>query len=229
MVYQTKSPYICNMPKIHKILQYISEGEHQQQDFKFEISDSKKIARSLAAFANTDGGRLLVGVKDNGNIAGVRSEEEFYMVEAAASMYCKPPVAFQAKEWSVNGKTVLEIKITKSDYRLHMAPDNDGKFKVYVRVNDQNLLANAIYINAQKQRKHPEGKALLLSEPVKKLLDMLNTEETVTAGQFKRATQVNSRTANRILTDLVAMNVIRIHFTDKLTFYSLVPESENAK
>ncbi|RLD33003.1 MAG: ATP-binding protein, partial [Bacteroidetes bacterium] len=66
----------------------IAEGEHQRLDFKFEISDSKKIARTLAAFANTDGGRLLVGVKDNGVIAGVRSEEEYYMVEAAASMYC---------------------------------------------------------------------------------------------------------------------------------------------
>ena len=60
----------------------IAEGEHQQQDFKFEISDARKIAKSLSAFSNTDGGRLLVGVKDNGKIAGVRSEEEIYMIEA---------------------------------------------------------------------------------------------------------------------------------------------------
>ena len=57
----------------------IAEGEHQQQDFKFEISDARKIAKTLSAFANTDGGRLLIGVKDNGKIAGVRSEEEKYM------------------------------------------------------------------------------------------------------------------------------------------------------
>ena len=61
----------------------IAEGEHQQQDFKFEISDARKIAKTLSAFANTDGGRLLIGVKDNGKIAGVRSEEEKYMIEAA--------------------------------------------------------------------------------------------------------------------------------------------------
>ena len=63
----------------------IAEGEHQQQDFKFEISDARKIAKTLSAFANTDGGRLLIGVKDNGKIAGVRSEEEKYMIEAARS------------------------------------------------------------------------------------------------------------------------------------------------
>ena len=56
------------------ILELIKEGEHQQQDFKFEISDVCKIAKSLSAFANTDGGRLLIGVKDNGKIAGVHSE-----------------------------------------------------------------------------------------------------------------------------------------------------------
>ena len=64
----------------------IAEGEHQQQDFKFEISDARKIAKTLSAFANTDGGRLLIGVKDNGRIAGVRSEEEKYMIEAAAQL-----------------------------------------------------------------------------------------------------------------------------------------------
>ena len=63
------------------IRQLVSEGEHCHQDFKFEISDARKIARSLSAFANTEGGRLLVGVKDNGKIAGIRSEEEIYMID----------------------------------------------------------------------------------------------------------------------------------------------------
>ena len=78
--------------KEHHIQDLIQEGEHQMLDFKFEISDSRRIARSLAAFANTDGGRLLVGVKDNGAIAGVRSDEEIHMIQAAAEMYCQPKV-----------------------------------------------------------------------------------------------------------------------------------------
>jgi predicted HTH transcriptional regulator len=72
------------------IYDLINQGEHQTLDFKHSITDSKKIARSLAAFANTNGGRLLVGVRDNRSIAGVKSDEEFYMVQAAADMYCKP-------------------------------------------------------------------------------------------------------------------------------------------
>ena len=58
------------------ILSLIEEGEHEHQDFKYQISDARKIARSISAFAKNDGGHLLVGVKDNGHIAGVSSDEE---------------------------------------------------------------------------------------------------------------------------------------------------------
>lgn len=96
------------------IRQLVSEGEHCHQDFKFEISDARKIARSLSAFANTEGGRLLIGVKDNGKIAGVRSDEEIYMIEAAATMYCKPKVELETQTYKVEGKTVLEIRINET-------------------------------------------------------------------------------------------------------------------
>ncbi len=79
----------------HYIQNLIEEGEHEHQDFKFQISDARKIARSISAFANNDGGHLLIGVKDNGKIAGVRSEEEMFMIEQAAEMYCRPH-----KKWS---------------------------------------------------------------------------------------------------------------------------------
>ena len=59
----------------------ISQGENLNLDFKFEISDAKKIARTFSAFANTKGGKLLIGVKDNGAIAGIRTDEEIFMIE----------------------------------------------------------------------------------------------------------------------------------------------------
>ena len=65
---------------------WIAEAEHSRQDFKFMISDARKIARSISAFANREGGRLLIGVKDNGSIAGVRNEEDIYVVEQAAQI-----------------------------------------------------------------------------------------------------------------------------------------------
>jgi predicted HTH transcriptional regulator len=126
---------------LHKL---IEEGEHQQQDFKYCINDSKKIAKSLVAFANTDGGRLLIGVKDNGKIAGVRTDEEFYMVEAAAKIYSSPPINFSTKQWQAEGKTVLEIGIEASENKPHFAKDENGKWLAYTRMKDENVLAHKI-------------------------------------------------------------------------------------
>ena len=115
-----------NSDKVY-LQQLIAEGEHQQQDFKFEISDARKIARSLSAFSNTDGGRLLIGVKDNGRIAGVRSEEEIYMIEAAAKLYCRPNVEISVQTYEVDGKTVLVAEIPKAEQKPVQVQDETGK------------------------------------------------------------------------------------------------------
>ena len=84
----------------------ISEGEHQQQDFKYRVSDARKLARSVSAFANTDGGRLLIGVRDDGHMSGVRSEEEIYMMHQAAYRYCRPEASIKFDTYHVDGRTV---------------------------------------------------------------------------------------------------------------------------
>ena len=40
------------------IEQLITQGEHVHQDFKYQITDARKIARSISAFANNSGGQL---------------------------------------------------------------------------------------------------------------------------------------------------------------------------
>lgn len=202
-----------------KLRMMIEEGEHQQQDFKFAVTDSKKIARSLAAFANTDGGRLLLGVKDNGAIVGVKSDEEFYMIEAAAQLYCKPEVSFSVNQWYEDGKSVLEIVIPKSD-DLHAAPNKDGFYKVYTRVDDQNLLVNKVYIDAFRKRQR-SGLILRITKPVEFLIRYLSTHDSITFSTFCRKISLKKDTAHRILSHLVALDIIHIHFTEKTAYYTL--------
>ena len=124
----------------------IAQGEHQQLDFKFEITDAKKIARTLSAFSNTHGGRLLVGVKDNGRITGIRSDEEYYMIESAASLYCKPEVQFSSRIHSVVGKNILEIYIPLSENKPVYARDDKNRWMAYIRVADQSMLAGIVQL-----------------------------------------------------------------------------------
>lgn len=203
------------MKQKHPIEQLIEEGEHQQLDFKFEVSDSKKIARTLSAFANTDGGRLLIGVKDNGTISGIRSEEEYYMIEAASQMYTRPEVPFTATRWDINGKSVLEIYIAPGKDKPYAAPDKEDRFKAYIRVADENMLANDILVLAWKKKHKPEGILLQLSKPVEMLFEWLETHGSVTPAQFCRFAHINYYTARNILSDLLAIDTLRYTVSDK--------------
>jgi len=208
------------MKKDNYIEDLIKQGEGQQLDFKFEVSDSKKIAHTLSAFANTDGGRLLIGVKDNGNIAGVRSEEEFYMIEAASSMYTRPAVPFTATRWEINGKTVLEIYIAPSENKPHTAPYKEDKYKAYIRVADENILANEVLLLSWQKYGRRNGLLLPLSRPVKQLMDYLENHPYIHIRQFCRMARIRNATARDILSDLIAVNTLKYIIVDKQIVYT---------
>ncbi|MDR3250438.1 MAG: ATP-binding protein [Tannerella sp.] len=200
----------------------IAQGEHQQLDFKFEVSDSKKIARTLSAFANTDGGRLLIGVKDNGKIAGIRSEEEYYMIEAASTMYTRPSVPFKANRWVVNGKTVLEIYIAPSADKPHTAPDKDDEYKAYIRVADENKPANAVLFLSWEKKGRKEGLLLSITRPVRKLMVYLESRPYINIRQFCRIANIKYFTACNILSDLIAIGTLKYIIVDKQIVYKKV-------
>ena len=199
----------------------ISQGEHQQLDFKFEINDSRKIARTLVAFANTDGGKILIGVKDNGAIAGVRSEEEFYMVQAAADLYCKPLVDFDVRKWVVDGKTVLEITINKSHELCYSKSEND-KWLVYVRVSDQNILANRVLYEVFKRKNKQQGTFIEYSKNENILLNYLSVNNEITTSKLCRIAQTSRFEAEKTLINLISLDILKIQLTEKGATYRLV-------
>lgn len=203
------------------IKELISQGEHQRLDFKFEISDSKKIARTLVAFANTDGGTLLVGVKDNGALAGVRSEEEFYMVEAAASMYCKPQINFISKSWTIEGKTILEIVIQKSAIRPHCALNEEGKWLAYIRVEDENILANSVLLKVWQKKTGKKNVTIRFTEKEKIILKYLEENEGITLSKVCKIANLKRKQTEAILVNMIVIRVIRIEFSKKGAFYKL--------
>src|SRR5690606_13459963 len=109
----------------------ILEGEGVSLDFKKKITSFEKIARTMVAFANNAGGRLLVGVSDDGTISGVKSEEEEkYMITQAAHLYCKPALEPKFEEIWIEEKTVLVVEIQKSEMKPHYALGEDKKWWV---------------------------------------------------------------------------------------------------
>lgn len=198
----------------------IAEGEHQQLDFKFAVNDSRKIARSFVAFANTKGGKLLLGVKDNGALAGVRSEEEYFMLEAAAQLYCKPEIPIKAKNWLVEGKTILEVDIPKMKTPCFVR-DEKNQWKAYVRVDDQNILANRVLLEFWKRKKVPSGTYVEYSKAENELLSYLSNHEKISLTAFTKLAHITHAEAEEILINLLSMGIIDIHLHEKGANYSL--------
>jgi predicted HTH transcriptional regulator len=207
--------------QVNPLYELISQGEHQQQDFKFCINDSRKIARSLVAFANTNGGRLLVGVKDNGRVAGVKTDEEYYMVEAAANIYSKPRVRFNVQEWDVEGKTVLEIIIQPGKDKPYFAQNDEKKWVAYIRRNDENILANKVLVDSWKIEKMHKGLKFTYDEPRKILVDYLSDNESITLSRFCKIAQISRLSAQKILSEFLALKCIAININQQPVVYSL--------
>ncbi|HBH47936.1 MAG TPA: ATP-binding protein [Bacteroidales bacterium] len=200
----------------------ILEGEHQRLDFKFEISDAKKIARTFAAFANTSGGTLLIGVKDNGNITGLRSDEEEYMAESAAHIYCKPRVEYKIVTHKVNDKTILEIVIPESSSKPHKAPWKDDTWEAFVRVDDQNFVADSVLREVWKI-KHRDKKLMVRYNNYEEILfELIRSNGRVTLKDFIKKTKIKRYLAIKILSQLVAIHAIDNVITEKETYYTVL-------
>lgn len=197
----------------------IREGEHQKQDFKFCITDSRKIAKSLVAFANSEGGSLLIGVKDNGNIVGVQSDEEYYMVESAARIYSRPPVPFSTRQWHLEGKTVLQVTVDPSTQKPHYAKDESGKWMAFVRHKDENRLAGKVMIEVWNKQKSKVGITVRLSDAEKFLLKYLEEHQFISVSGFARKASLPYRQAEQLLADFIVLGIIQPYFGDTHVVY----------
>lgn len=207
----------------------IEEGEHQQQDFKYCINDSKKIAKSLVAFANTDGGRLLIGVKDNGNIVGISTDEEFYMVESAAKIYSNPSISFSIKEWKSDDKTVLEVNVSPSNKKPHYAKDENGRWIAYTRIDDENVLTHRIQLAVWKKQKSSKGIYFTYSADEKFLIDYLKKNPAITFSKFIHLAHISRKKAEEILSNFVIMQVIKMQTNKEGTIFILNETFEKAR
>jgi len=205
------------------IKKQIFEGEGVSLDFKKTISSCEKIARTMVSFANNKGGRLLIGVADDGTIKGVKSEdEERYMITRAAHFFCKPALEPTFEEVYVDDKLVLIVDTPESNMKPHYALAEDGKWWVYVRVKDKSVLASKIVVDVLKNSSNDKGVLIEYSANEKILLEYLEKTNRITVKEFCTLLNLTRKRAQRILVDLILSGIIRIHTTEKEEYYTAV-------
>jgi predicted HTH transcriptional regulator len=199
----------------------IFEGEGVSLDFKKTITSCEKIAKTMVSFANNVGGRLLIGVLDDGTIKGVKAEdEERYMITKAAHFYCRPALEPIFEEIYWDDKLVVVVDIPQSAEKPHYSLAEDGKWWVYIRVKDKSVLASKIVVDVLKHSSSNQGVLIEYSSKEKALLEHLDKSERINIKQFCELLNIGRRRAQRILVNLVLTGVIRVHTTEKEEFYT---------
>ena len=209
----------------------IREGEHQQQDFKYRVSDAMKLAKSVSAFANTDGGRLLIGVRDDGQMSGVRSEEEIYMMHQAAYRYCRPEASIKfdtyhvAPSDSASGarglRTIVIATVSPSDKRPVCAIGDDGKARAYIRIADENIVASPVHLAIWRDAQNVQGTMMTYTDTVRKLLDAMQGQR-LTLNQLVRRSGIPRHKVITLLARLVRFHIAQWEYEGQQFLFSLL-------
>jgi predicted HTH transcriptional regulator len=207
----------------HYLKKLIAGGENQNLDFKYCVSDSKKIARTLTAFSNSDGGRILIGVRDNGSIAGIKSDEEIYMVDTAAQLFCRPEITYIIKQHITEGKTFLEVEVIKGEKRPYQAKNEDGRWLTYFRHNDQNLVANKILLQVWRKEGKRSGVMVKFGKAENSLMDYLKNNGSITLSKFRKIAGIPAHRAESILANLIIFKILIMNASEKGFSYELCP------
>ena len=195
----------------HQIKQLIFGGEGVIVDFKKTITSCEKIAKTMVSFANNKGGRLLIGVNDDGSIKGVKNEdEEKYMIERAASLFCKPMLEPVFEEIYIDEKMVLVVTTAESDTKPHYALGDDKKWWVYVRVKDKSILASKIVVDVLHRASATTGVLITYTEKEKILLEYLDKNHNITLKEFAVLLKISRRNAAKIIVPLILSGVLKV-------------------
>lgn len=211
---------------LQELTQLASLGEGPSLEFKRKVPRPERIAKEVIAFANTNGGRLLLGVDDDGTIAGVRdAEEEEFALRQALNTHCDPPVAFETERVPLSRKRdVILVRVPGSDLKPHFLVYENGegpKRIAYVRVADMSVEASREAIRLMRAEQNPTNVLFEFGEKEQLLMRYLDRYGRVTVDEFARLAGVAPRDASQTLVLLAKANVIRLHADPKADYFTL--------
>lgn len=203
----TDSVNISSM-SLRDLKNLIATGESSFLEFKHKVASPEKIAKEMVAFANTKGGRILVGVDDNGEIAGIESyyEEEFWLRQASNDV-CVPAIDINIEMVHAGKKDVLIVEVPESDQKP-IAVKGKKKRVVYIRQNDENIVATDDRVEILKNKTSTEGVTFEYGEREQQLFRFLNEYGDITIERFSIISNITTFRAERILVDMASAGVL---------------------
>lgn len=223
----------CLIPKIapcsaamtlRELSQLVALGEGPHLEFKRRVPGAERITKEVIAFANTRGGRLLLGVADDGAIVGVRdAEEEEFALRRALNEHAEPHVAFSTERIEVTKKrNVIVVFVPDSSEKPHFLTDgNGGPRAAYVRVDHMSVEASPEAVRLMRVRRNPTDVLFEFGEKEQALMRYLDSYGRISVEQFASLADISPRRASQTLVLLTRANVLQFHADAKEDYFTL--------
>ncbi len=197
---------------VNELRYLLKKGENNFQEFKLKTNHPEKIVREIVAFANTNGGKLFIGVDDNGVLQGLKfADEDEFVLARAIEKYCFPPIKYKVERVLIeNDKEILIFSIEKSFSKPHYVQlENENIGKAYYRVMDKSLQASK-ELKQIIRRENQEGIMFTFGEKEKKLMAYLSENKSISISKFCGLVNIPNWLASRTLVLLVLCKVLKI-------------------
>jgi predicted HTH transcriptional regulator len=203
-------------------------GESSTVEFKRKISSLDKIAKEIAAFANTKGGYLIIGVDDDKTIIGVPSEKEVIeQLDIACNFKLSPAVEPQIEIVNIYHKDVIVAYIPESERKPHRLVIEEKERKsqqpVYIRIGDTSLTASREMAHLLAEQ-NPDSDPLhiVFGDREKRLFAYLEDNTKITVKEFSKLVNISFRRSERLLIGLVRAGVLQIHVDSSSDYFTAV-------
>ncbi|MBE5870755.1 MAG: ATP-binding protein [Lachnospiraceae bacterium] len=131
-------------------IEEILRGESKDLEFKEKLpEDSKKYMKTIVAFSNGDGGRLIIGVNDDREVVGVEQTAVFSMIDKitnAISDSCEPLIIPDIAPQAVGDKTVIVVEISAGRQRPYYLKSLGMDKGTFIRTAGSTRLADRPFI-----------------------------------------------------------------------------------
>lgn len=208
---------------LQEVTQLAALGEGSYLEFKRRVPRDSRIAKELIAFANTHGGRLLLGVDDDGSVVGVRdAAEEEFALERALKGCVSPPIALRLERVPVSRKReVIVVAVAESANKPHFLVVEGEASVAYVRVEDASVEASPEAVDLMRAQEDTNGVTFEFGDREQLLLRYLDRYGRVTVSQFADMTGLPRPNASDTLVRLTRAGVLRLHPGERADFFTL--------
>lgn len=213
-------------PELKTLRQLVRQGEGQQLEFKLKSNHPDKIMKEVVAFANSDGGKLLIGVADDKELIGLKyPDEDEYIISKSIEKFIFPEVNYRLEKVRLdNEKEVLVYDILASENKPHCLdlkgiPDER---KIFVRSADKSIQASKEVKEILKGKKKDKGYKFAYGEKENLLMKYIDLNKEITVAKFSEVAQIPKKIASRTLVLLVLAGVLKVNPSEIEDTFSMI-------